>query len=116
MLEAIRTETTFQHAAIVRELAQRRFHRFAIEAESLGRFARRKWAVGARIAANKFEHGMSNRFEQRGCNSGWQRNAQSIAIARRIFDGDHALFAADAQLKQATCAYEAIDIDEQILG
>ncbi len=113
-MQAAGPEAAFEHAAFVRKLAQRVFDGLGIERKAVGGFAQRERAMGARVAANQFEHRMRDRLQQRRGQARRQRNAQRIAIAGRIFGRDQAPLAGDAQFEQAARANQPVDDAQQI--
>src|SRR6516225_1641859 len=107
-------EAAFKHTAFLRKLSQSQFYSFGIQAESFRRFARGEWSVSAGVAANEFEHRVRNGFEQRDGKSRWQWNAQGIAVSGGIFGGNEAFLTGDAQVEQASCADEAVNMGEPV--
>ena len=108
-MQAAGTESAFEHAAFMRKLPQRILHRFGIQRKALRRLAQRERPMRARVAAHQFQHRVRHRLEQRNGKSRRQRNAQRIAIARRIFRGNQPLFAGDAQFEQAPRANQPVN-------
>ncbi len=113
-MQAAGTEASFEHAAFADELAERRCRSLArSSAKRFGDFAKGERAVGAGIAADKFEHRVRDRLQQRDGQTRGKGNAQGVAIAGGVFGGDEAAFAGDAQLKQAAGADQPVYRIEQ---
>ncbi len=106
-VKAARAEAAFKHAALLRKLPQRIFHRLCVERKPVRSLAQRERPVRARVAAHQFEHGMRHRLQQCNRQPRRQRNPESIAVARCIFGSDQPLFAGDAQLQQSPRADRA---------
>ena len=86
-------ETAFEHPSLDRELTQGILNHRRIESEAIGNLFLRERTVSARITANQFQNRMRDRVDERCRQAGWQWNAEGIAIACSIFDGDQVAFA-----------------------
>ena len=107
-MQASRTETAFENAAVHCELVQGVLHYSGIEREAISCFAQRERTVSACIAANQFQHGLRHRIDERGGQARRKRNAEGITVAGGIFHGDEATLTGDAQFEQAARAQQAI--------
>ena len=75
-----------------RELTQRVFDDRGIEGKPISNLAQREWTVGASVAANKFEHGLRYRVEERCGQARRKRNTQAhrdngLHLRRQSGDG-----------------------------
>ena len=113
-MEAAGPESAFEDAALGGELAESVFDGCGVEGKAVGRLAEGEWAVGAGVAADEFEDGMGDGLEQRDGEAGRKRNAEGVAVAGRIFSGDEAAFARDAQFEEAAGADQAVDMLQEI--
>ena len=98
----------------MRKLPQRVLDSLCVQRKTVRSLAQRERSVGSRVAAHQFEHGMGHGLKQRSRQSGRQRNSESIAVACRVFGGDQAFLAGDAQLQKTPRANEPIDVCEQV--
>src|SRR3954466_8689408 len=65
-MKPARTEAAFEYPSLDGELSQGVFDHCGVERESIGDIRLRKWAMRAAEAANKFQHGLCDRFNERG--------------------------------------------------
>ena len=71
-------------------------------------------AMRAGIAANRLEHGMRHRLQQRGGQARRERDAQRVAIACRIFCGDQPALTRDADFQQAAGPDEPVNVRQEM--
>ena len=64
----------------------------------------------ARIAADQLDDRLGYEIQQRNGNSRRQRNAEAVAIAGAVFDGDEPFLARNAQFQDAARADEPVDL------
>ncbi len=72
--------------------------------------------MGAGVAADEFENGMSDWLEERDGEAGRKRDAEGVAVAGCVFGGNEAAFTGDAEFEQAAGADEAGQRFEQESG
>src|ERR1035441_9061200 len=113
-MKGARTESALKHAALAGKLAQRILYCNGIQRKSIRGLAQRERPMGARVAANKLEHRVRHRLQQRRRKPGRQWNSQTIAVAGRILCSNQAPFAAKAQLKQSPRTSEPVDMLQKL--
>jgi hypothetical protein len=101
-------EAAFYDAIFRSEVVESLLGLRRVEGEAAGYLLQREGAVGAGVAADEFDDWFGNGFEQRGGNPGWEWDAEAVAVAGAVFDGDEALFSGDAEFEQAAGADQAI--------
>ena len=96
-MDAAGTEAAFDDASIEQQ-ARAGLPRSggASRRESRGHLVQRERAVGAGVAADEFEHWRGYGLQKRGGNPGRQRDAEGVAIAGCVFDGDQSLLVRDS--------------------
>ena len=107
-MEATGTESALEHAAFVCEHAKRIFNVCGVERKAVSHLTLRKWAMGAGEAAHEFKDRLRDRLHESCGQPGRKRNAERVAIARRIFGGDEAAFAGNAQFQKAASANQPV--------
>ena len=85
-MRTARTEFTFDQSAALDESLQRAGNHGDAEVVALGDVLRRERTVRARIAKNEIADGIFDRLQISLGESLRKRNAESVAISRRIFD------------------------------
>ena len=93
---AARAELAFDQPSLDRQAREHGFGRRGAEAVPHGEVRRREGRVRARVPEREVAERIANRLEQRLGDADRQRNAEGVAEARRIFDGDEARIAGDA--------------------
>ena len=105
-LRTVRAELSFDKPAALDEALQRRHHHRHAEPVSLRNFLRRKGPVGSREAEHEIADGVGNRLEVPLRNPGRQRDAEGVAVAARILDGDETFLPRRRDLDDASLCHQ----------
>src|SRR5664279_3842903 len=109
-MEATGSESALEHAAFVCEHAKRTLNVCGVERKAVSHLTLRKWAMGAGEAAHEFKYRLCDRLHESCGQPGRKGNAERIAIPRRIFRGDEAAFAGNAQFQKAASANQPVNM------